>query len=227
MLYNYNEELGRQKTVNNLTQTQRGSGRGLMAALGYDALGQQNTWGKILAASPIGVGAGLRHRIATGVADGTSKDLMEATQEDASAMAWSKLALTANLAKTAAGGGFSGLFKNGGDIASSVSGSGIDNLTGDTEFGTEKGMKFKSFIKDLFGKDGINEDINALNERVMSGDGTVNSSAKNAIGNVLTGDMFSAIGNAVIGTSNYWKSDDRELKDIISNNYGSQTMNYL
>lgn len=227
MIYNYNEQLGKQNTQSNLTQTKMGHGRALMAVLGYDALGQQNTWGKILSASPVGVGAGLRHRIATGVADGTSKEVMRDTQDEASAMAWSKAALTANIIKTAAGGGFSGLFKNGGDIAKNISGSGIDNLTGDTQFGTERGMKFKSFINDLFGKDGVNEDIQKLTDQVMSQGQNVNPGAKNAIGDILTGDMFSSIGNAIIGTSNYLKADDESLKKIASNNYGSETMNYL
>ena len=234
MIFNYNEQLVKQDTISNLTQTQRGSGKVLMGVLGYNALGEQNAWGKRLAMNSIGVGAGIRHRIATGAADGTSKDVMRDTQDEASAMAWSKAALAFNIAKTAGGGGFGGAGSGAGvgkiidgvEAGSGIGniGSGIDNLTGATQFGDDK-AGVKGFIQDMFSNKGMRNEIEELNQRVM-GD-SMNPGASNAIGDMLNGDLIGSIGNAIVGTSNYLKSDEEALRKVISGNTGSQTMNYL
>lgn len=211
MIFNLNDQISKQNRPDNLTQV-HGKQKSMLGLLGYDALGQQNTWGKILAASPIGVGAGIRHRIATNVADGsTAGDVLSATQDDASAMAWSKAALAFNIAKSVAAPGSNFLANGGKGILKNV-------LDEKVKEGGVKGF-FAKFLQD----DANSFELNRLNDQLNSN----NPGAKNAIGDMLSGDMMSSIGNSIATTSNYLKSDDQALNDLIKNNYTSETLNSL
>jgi len=211
MIFNVNDQLTKQNRPDNLTQV-HGRQKALLGLLGYDGLGQQNVWGKVLAASPIGIGAGLRHRAATNVAGGsTAADVLSATQDDASAMAWGKTALAFNVAKSVI------------NPASGITGSAGKDIVNNVlaEKAKEGGVKgfFSKFLQD----DARNFELKKLNDSIVSS----NPSAKNAISDMLSGDMISSIGNAVSTTSNYLKSDEQALDDVIRANYTSETLNQL
>jgi hypothetical protein len=228
-LFEDNQQLSKQQRYDNLTQTKMGQGKGMMALLGYNALGEQNGWGKLLAMNPIGAGAGMRHRIATGVADGTSKDILKATQDEASAMGWSKAALAFQVAKATVPGanllskGSSAITKLLGGGAEAKSGfnailGGAEKLTGDLGVDPKT-----SFISRLLGDEaGLKGELNKLNEKV-----TGNTGAKDAIGNMMSGNIFGAIGNSIVASDSFLKEDDRELKNLTANNTIAQTDNYL
>lgn len=201
MIFENNAQLSTQGSPNNLTQAKH---KGALALLGYNSLGEQNAWGKMLAANPVGFGAGVRHRIATGLAgDNTGGDVLKATQDDASAMAWSKAALSFNIAKMAMGGGFGG-------------GAGAGSGTGLTAeaFASQNPGGAKGLMSKIFGDQRMQYELDRLNQRT----GLSEKPAGRAISDALSGDIFSSVANSIVGTSNYLKADDYALEDYIKNN---------
>ncbi len=218
MIFDYNQQLNPQQQHRNLQQSDN---KRLLGLLGYNALGEQNTWGKIMALNPLGIGSGVRNRIASGVAGGDADEVIRGQQDEASAMALSKLAFAVNLGKDLSGAGLLNLPKIGrtpGQLSDIYSGEGMENPVGGSS----------SFLKNLLNNENKDRIMNQLNSKV-SGDntsGTLRSKISPLL-NAIGGDTVSSFAQAMASTSGYLKSDEEELGKMISGTGYTQNFNTL